>query len=81
MRLNKIGFQWGETNQKYELVSFHDDGKTHHVIAFFERHREGYDMRTVSDRFFADHDAWIVAKHAMAFLEAVFQASGNEEEK
>ena len=73
MRLGKIGFQWGELNQKYELVSYHDDGQTHHVIAFFEKHREGYDMRTVGDRFFQDDDAWIVGKHAMMFLEEVFR--------
>ncbi len=40
---------------------------------FLPEHKEGYDMRTVGDRFFQDHDAWIVAKHAMEFLEDCFK--------
>lgn len=73
MRLNNIEFRWGETNQKHELVMWHGDKKSCVVVAFFDRNSEGYDMRTVGSRFFADDDAWIVAKHALAFLEAVFE--------
>ena len=29
-------------------------------------------METVGDRFFKDHDAWVVGKHAIAFLNAIF---------
>jgi len=73
VRLGNIGFIWGELNQKYELVMYHDNGTTNHVIAFFEKHREGYDMRTVGDRFFQDKDAWIVGKYAMMFLTEAFK--------
>lgn len=79
MRLGKIGFRWGEMNQKYELVSYHDNGTTHHVIAFFERHKEGYDMHTVGDRFFQDNDAWAMGKCAMIFLGELFAKELNEE--
>ena len=34
-------------------------------------------METVGDRFFWDHDAWIVGKHAIRFLNAMFD---NQEE-
>jgi acetyl-CoA carboxylase carboxyltransferase component len=39
------------------------------VIAFFERTREGYDMRTVGERYFmGDEHAELVASYAMRFL-------------
>lgn len=73
MRLGDIEFCWSETNKKYQLVKRDQEGKTLYVIAFFDRHEEGYDMRTVGSRFFkAGIDAWNVALCAIEFLNKVF---------
>jgi hypothetical protein len=37
-------------------------------------------MRTVGDRFFEDKDAWVVGKHAIEFLNAMFYVKREEEE-
>jgi hypothetical protein len=50
------------------------------VIAFFDEHKEGYDMRTVGDRFFEDKEAWVVGKHAIEFLNAISAVEREEEE-
>lgn len=71
MRHGQIEFRYDEFNGKYELIRWFDD-KTCYVIAFFERDKEGYDMRTVGDKFFKDPDAWVVAKHAINFLNDIF---------
>ena len=71
MRLNDIEFRWSKINNAYELVKW-QESDTYYVVAFFRKHKEGYDMETVGDRFFVDHDAWIVAKYAIQFLNAVF---------
>ena len=71
MRLNNIEFRWSEVNRSYELVKW-QESKTCYAIAFFHKHKEGYDMKTVGDRFFKDHDAWIVGKHALSFLNNIF---------
>ena len=55
-------------------------GETCCVIAFFDKDKEGYDMRTIGDRFFEDKDAWIVGKYALGFLNAIFDIEKEEEE-
>lgn len=77
MKFRNIEFRWGKCNNKYELVRWVEDphgfkDATCYVIAFFDENKEGYDMRTVGDRFFDDKDAWFVAKHALAFLNDMF---------
>jgi hypothetical protein len=73
MKLNNIEFRWSETNKSYELVKW-EESKTCYVVAFFRKHKEGYNMETVGDRFFEDHDAWIVGKHALSFLNDIFNS-------
>jgi len=76
MRLRNVEFRWCKINQKHELIRWqkyfcrqtYNEKDTCYTIAFFDKTNEGYDMRTVGDRFFADIDAWIVGKHAIAFL-------------
>ena len=46
----------------------------------FEKGKEGWDMRTVGDRFFEDKDAWVVGKSAMSFLQGTFEIEKQEEE-
>jgi len=70
MRYKNIEFLYSETNEKFELVKW--EGETNYVIAFFDMNKEGYDMRTVGDRFFKYHDAWFVGKRALAFLNDMF---------
>jgi hypothetical protein len=50
------------------------------VIAFFDKDKECYNMRTVGDRFFEDKDAWVVGKHAIEFLNAMFAVEREEDE-
>jgi hypothetical protein len=50
------------------------------VIAFFDKTKEGWDMRTVGNRFFEDKDAWVVGKHAIEFLNAMFYVEKEEDE-
>ena len=71
MRLNNIEFRWSKLNNLYELVKWQESDSCY-VVAFFRKNKEGYDMKTVGDRFFEDHDAWVVAKHAIKFLNDVF---------
>ena len=68
MRLRNVEFR--QFNKKHELVKWQkcNGEDSCYVIAFFDITDEGYDMRTVGDRFFEDDDAWIVGKHAIAFL-------------
>jgi len=70
MRKGNIEFRWSDCDKTHELVKW--QGDTCYTVAFFQKHKEGYDMRTVGDRFFQDHDAWIVAKHAIVFLNDCF---------
>jgi len=73
MRLGGIKFCWSETNKKYQLVKCNQDGVTEFVVAFFDRHKEGYDMRTVGSRFFeVGVDACRVASFAIEFLNKSF---------
>jgi hypothetical protein len=82
MRFRDVEFRWCKTNNKYELVKWnqppHED--TCYVLAFFDETKDGYDMRTVGDRFFEDKDAFIVGKHAIEFLNAMFYELQREEE-
>jgi len=82
MRFRDVEFRWSKFNNKYELVKWnqppHDN--TCYVIAFFDETKEGYDMRTVGDRFFEDKDAFIVGKHAIEFLNAMFYELQREKE-
>jgi len=82
MRFRNIEFRWSNYNQKYELVKWYEcDGKeVCYVIAFFDKGKEGYDLRTVGSRFFEDKDAFIVGKHAIEFLNAMSQQLRDEEE-
>ena len=82
MRFRNIEFRWSKYNNKYELVKWNGDpnSETCYVLAFFDKDKEGYDMRTVGDRFFEDKDAWVVGKYALEFLNAIFQIEKDEEE-
>jgi hypothetical protein len=87
MRFRNIEFRWSTYNKKYELIRWYkvkEDGCEErnycYVIAFFDKTKEGYDLRTVGDRFFEDKDAFIVGKHAIEFLNAIFEIEKDEEE-
>ena len=92
MKFRNIEFRWSETNNKYELVQWYKSPQIKEtgtyeikdyccVVAFFDKGKEGYDMRTVGDRFFSDKDAWVVGKHAIQFLNAIFQIEKDEDEQ
>jgi len=87
MRFRNIQFRWSTCNKKYELVKWYlaevdgcEEREYCYVVAFFDEHKEGWDMRTVGDRFFEDKDAWVVGKHAIEFLNAMFAVEREEEE-
>jgi hypothetical protein len=83
MKFRNIEFRWSDLNKKYELVSWWKDcnHKEHCcVVAFFDKDKEGYNLRTIGDRFFEDKDAWVVGKYALEFLNAIFQIEKDEEE-
>ena len=79
MRFRDVEFRWSVVNKKYELIKWYkaeidgcEEREYCYTLAFFDETKEGYDMRTVGDRFFEDKDAWIVGKHAIEFLNAMF---------
>mgnify|MGYP000558946905 CR=1 FL=1 len=83
MRFRNIEFRWSKCNNKYELVKWYkntNEGEHCYVIAFFDKDKEGYDMRTIGTRFFEDKDAWVVGKYALGFLNAIFEIERIEEE-
>ncbi len=81
MRFRDIEFRWSSFDKKYEIVKWYNDGKEYCcVIAVFDEHKEGYDMRTIGSRFFEDKDAFIVGKHAIQFLNAMFYELEREKE-
>jgi hypothetical protein len=91
MRFRNIEFRWSNCNKKYELVKWYKvevvltgDGYGEKdyccVIAFFDKTKEGYDLRTVGDRFFEDKDAFVVGKYGLEFLNAIFDIERDEEE-
>ena len=82
MRFRNIEFRWSKCNNKYELVRWRQNtnSETCYVIAFFDKDKEGYDMRTIGDRFFEDKDAWVVGKYGLEFLNAIFDIEKQEED-
>jgi hypothetical protein len=82
MRFRDIEFRWSKLNNKYELVKWQEcEGKEYcYVIAFFDKGKESYDMRTIGDRFFEDKDAWVVGKYGLEFLNEIFEIERIEEE-
>ena len=84
MRFRNIEFRWSICNNKYELVKWYQSNgsgqENCYVIAFFDKDKEGYDMRTIGDRFFEHKDAWVVGKYALEFLNAIFDIEKEEDE-
>jgi len=83
MRFRKVEFRWSKYNNKYELVRWYEDSidkEMCYTIAVFDQNKEGYDMRTIGNRFFEDKDAWVVGKYGLEFLNAIFQIEQDEEE-
>ena len=82
MRFRNIEFRWSTYNKKHELVKWYkvEERNYCYVIALFDKDNEGYNMRTISSRFFEDKDAWVVGKHAIEFLNAIFEIERIEEE-
>lgn len=82
MRFRNIEFRWSTYNKKHELIRWYkvEERNYCYVIALFDKDNEGYNMRTIGDRFFEDKDAWVVGKHAIEFLNAIFEIERIEEE-
>ena len=84
MRFRDIEFRWSKFNNKYELVKWYQSNgsgqENCYVIAFFDKSKEGYDLRTIGSRFFEDKDAFIVGKYALEFLNAIFDIEKQEED-
>jgi hypothetical protein len=84
MRFRNIEFRWSTCNNKYELVKWYQSNgsgqENCYVIAFFDKDKEGYNMKTIGDRFFEHKDAWVVGKYALEFLNAIFDIEKEEEE-
>jgi hypothetical protein len=86
MRFRNIEFRWSTYNKKYELIRWYkaevdgcEERNYCYVVALFDKTKEGYDMRTIGDRFFEDKDAWVVGKHAIEFLNSIFEIEKDEE--
>jgi hypothetical protein len=87
MRFRNIEFRWSTCNKKHELVKWYkaevdgcEEREYCYTIAFFDKDNEGYNLRTVGDRFFEDTDAWVVGKYGLEFLNEIFEIEKNEEE-
>ena len=82
MRFRNIEFRWSTYNKKHELVKWYkvEERNYCYVVALFDKDNEGYNMRTIGDRFFEDKDAWVVGKYALEFLNAIFEIERIEEE-
>jgi hypothetical protein len=84
MRFRNIEFRWSKCNNKYELVKWYQrngsEKENCYVIAFFDKDKESYNMRTIGDRFFEDKDAFVVAKYGLEFLNEIFEIERIEEE-
>jgi hypothetical protein len=87
MRFRNIEFRWSTCNNKYELVKWYlaevdgcEERDYCYVIAFFDKEKEYYSMRTIGDRFFEDKDAFVVGKYGLEFLNAIFYIEKDEEE-
>jgi hypothetical protein len=82
MRFRNIEFRWSIYNKKHEIVKWYKSEERNYcyVVALFDKDNEGYNLRTIGDRFFEDKDAFIVGKHAIEFLNAMFAVEREEEE-
>jgi hypothetical protein len=84
MRFRDIEFRWSKCNNKYELVKWNQRNgsaeETCYVLAFFDKEKEYYSMRTIGDRFFEDKDAFVVAKYGLEFLNEIFEIEKQEED-
>jgi len=87
MRFRNIEFRWSTCNKKYELIRWYkaevggcEEREYCYVVAFFDKEKECYSMRTVGDRFFEDKDAFVVGKYGLEFLNAIFYIEKDEEE-
>ena len=82
MRFRNIEFRWSTYNKKHELVKWYkvEERNYCYVIALFDKGKAGYDMRTISSRFFEDKDAFVVGKYAIEFLNETFEIERIEEE-
>ena len=83
MKFRNVEFRLSKFNEKYELVKWYKNdigGVNCYTLALFEKGKEGWDMRTVGDRFFEDKDAWVVGKYGLEFLNEIFEIEKNEEE-
>lgn len=82
MRFRNIEFRWSTYNKKHELVKWYKSEERNYcyVVAFFDKTNSGWDMRTISSRFFEDKDAFVVGKYAIEFLNEIFEIEKNEEE-
>ena len=67
----ELEFIYSEANKMWEICAFLDNGGKY-VIAFFEKDKEGYEMRTVGNRFF-NHDSFNIGKKAIEFLDMLFE--------
>ena len=69
LRRGRCEFAWSDTNNKYEIVEWNSDRTRCWVSAFFDKASEGYDMRTVGERFTeSGYDAFELAQMAFDWL-------------
>jgi hypothetical protein len=87
MRFRDIEFRYSQVNKKHELVRWYraevdgcEEREYCYTIAFFDETKDGYNLRTIGSRFFEDKDAFIVGKHAIEFLNAMFYELQKEKE-
>ena len=83
MRFRNIEFRWSTYNKKHELIRWYkaEDRNYCYVVALFDKTNSGWDMRTISSRFFEDKDAFVVGKYAIEFLNEIFEIEKNEDEE
>jgi hypothetical protein len=84
LRVENIEFRWSETNKSFELIQWMQNSDTTlpdycFVIAFFDKTKDRYDMRTVGARYvnalIQDTEAVkIVTQYAFEIIEARFRA-------
>lgn len=82
LRVNNIEFRWSDTNQKFEMIQWEERQIQNmpeycYVIAFFEKCKEGYDMKTVGARYVEalvqnSEVVKIVSVYAFYILKAIF---------
>lgn len=78
IRLGNFGVRWSSFNMGYEFVRYEGNTESHYVIAFYRETSEGYDLRTVGDRFWQHGtDSMILAG---AFMETLTKYKMLEED-